>query len=381
MEKKIAFQTSAPLITKTYGKDGVIYFTTDTERYDSVRSHNLDVAGIRDGERLVQGGTIERCIKTRQEISELVQRNVYGVLLHLWVMPLFEDDDESKPVVGTYGVYTPKLHPVEDAFDVFAPIIIDSQPEGAWVGVTDLEKIVNRMGSEKFDLKDFQVGTPLVDGDTGSQTIKARRKIQQDLSTKKYGNIRMFGIPLYDDETGDLVGTFGITVPRNLARDLLEMANKLNASTSEVASVMQEIAASAGEINITESKLAELIQEVRKNAASISEIVGFTKSVADQTKMLGLNAAIEAARAGEHGRGFGVVAEEIRKLSDESKKTADEISQLIEKIDGTVYGAVAASENTVKQSQEQAAATQQVTASVTEMANMAERLIQLAKSI
>lgn len=379
--KKLAFQTSAPFLTKTYGNNGVIYFTTNTECYDFVQAHNLDIKVLKAGERLVQGGVIQRCIRNRQAISELVPRNVYGILLHLWVAPLFQDDDESKPVVGTYGVFAPKLHPVEAAFDIFAPIIIDSQPEGAWVGVTDLEKIVNRMGSEKFDLKDFKVGTPLTDGDTGSQTIKARRKIQQDLRTKKFGNIRMFGIPLYDEETGEMVGTFGITVPRNLARDLQEMASKLSVSTSEVASVMQEIAASAGEINITEGRLADLIKEVRENAASISEIVGFTKSVADQTKMLGLNAAIEAARAGEHGRGFGVVAEEIRKLSDESKKTADEISVLIKQIDGTVQGAVNASQNTVKQSQEQAAATQQVTASVSEMAQMAERLIQLAKSI
>lgn len=379
--KKQAFQTSAPFLTKTYGKDGVIYFTTDVVCFDFVEKHNLDIAGITTGERFVQGGAIQRCIRNRQVVSELVDRNVYGTLLHIWVLPLFEDDDESKNVIGTYGVFTPKLHPVEKAFDIFAPIIIDSQPEGAWVGVTDLEKITHRMGSEKFDLKDFKVGTPLTEGDTGSQTIKARRKIQQDLRTKKFGNIRMFGIPLYDNESGEMVGTFGITVPRNLARDLQEMAGKLNASTSEVASVMQEIASSAGDINVTEGRLADLIMGVRENAANISEIVGFTKSVADQTKMLGLNAAIEAARAGEHGRGFGVVAEEIRKLSDESKKTADEISKLIKEIDGTVQNAVFASENTVKQSQEQAAATQQVTASVMEMAQMGERLIQLAKSI
>lgn len=379
--KKVAFQTSAPFLIKTYGKDGVIYFTTDTERYDFVQNHNLNIAGIRAGEALVQGGAIKRCIQSRQEITELLDRSVYGTRMRLWVLPIFEDDDENKPVIGTYGVFTPKLHPVAKAFDIFAPIIIDSQPEGAWVGVTDLEKIAYRLGSEKFDLKDFKVGTPLVEGDTGSQTIKARRKIQQDLSTKKFGDIRMIGMPLYDEDTGDLVGTFGITVPRNLARDLLDMANKLNVSTSEVASVMQEIAASAGEINVTESRLASLIEDVRENTASITEIVGFTKSVADQTKMLGLNAAIEAARAGEHGRGFGVVAEEIRKLSDESKKTADQISKLIKEIDATVHGAVTASENTVKQSQEQAAATQEVTASVMEMTLLADRLIQLAKNL
>lgn len=378
--KKEAFRTSAAFLTKTYGKDGVIYFTTDTKKYDFVNNHNFTLAGIAAGEPLVSGGRIERCIQTRQPVSETVPKNVYGTTLNVWVVPIFEDDDERLPVVGTYGVFAPRLHPVLKAFDIFAPIIIDSQPAGAWVGASDLEKCIAAMNSDNFGV-DVKIGDPVQGVKTAMITIEKKKRVQIDLLTKKLGNIRMISIPLFDEETGDIEGTFGITIPRNLAHDLLEMANKLNSSTSEMASVMQQIAASAGEINVTEGRLADLISAVRDNAASISEIVGFTKSVADQTKMLGLNAAIEAARAGEHGRGFGVVAEEIRKLSDESKQTADEIGKLIKEIDATVQGAVQASENTVKQSQEQAAATQEVTASVMEMAQMAEKLIYMAKTL
>jgi len=379
--KKEAFQTSAPFLIQTHGKDGVVYFTSNTECYDFVVNHNLDIEGIRVGERLIKDGNIHRCISTGKEVSELLGRNVYGTRMHLWVKPIFEEDDESKPIVGTYGVFIAKLHPVAKAFDIFAPIIIDTQPEGAWVGVTDLEKIINRMGSPKFDLEDFKVGTPLRQGDAGYRTTHEKKKIQMDLATKKYGNIRMTGIPLYDDESGELVGSFGITVPRNLARDLQEMSVKLNTSASEMASVMEEIAASAGEISVTEGKLADQVRQVQENAASIAEILTFTKSVADQTKMLGLNAAIEAARAGEHGRGFGVVAEEIRKLSDESKQTADQIGKQIREIEAKVQEAVVASETTLKQSEEQAAATQEVTATVMELAQLADKLIEMAKTL
>jgi methyl-accepting chemotaxis protein len=72
-----------------------------------------------------------------------------------------------------------------------------------------------------------------------------------------------------------------------------------------MARVMQQIAASAGEINITESKLADVIKSVQENLENISRVLVFTKDVANQTKMLGLNAAIEAARAGDLGKGFG----------------------------------------------------------------------------
>ncbi|PKM77208.1 MAG: chemotaxis protein [Firmicutes bacterium HGW-Firmicutes-15] len=379
--KKEAFRTSAPFLTQTYGMDGVLYFTTNTECYDFVENNRLSIAGIRLGEPLVKGGIIARCISTRKEISETVDASVYGTRLQLWVLPIFEDDDKNKPVVGTYGVYKPKLHPVAKAFDIFAPIIIESQPEGAWVGVTDLKTIRYRMGSDKFDLKDVQVGSPLAERDTGAQSIRAKKKVQNDITTKKHGKIRMIGIPLFDEETGDLVGSFGIAVPRNLASDLQDMAARLNTSTGEMASVMQEIAASAGEINLTGEKLADHIKAVQENAASINQILSFTRNVADQTKMLGLNAAIEAARAGEHGRGFGVVAEEIRKLSDESKQTADQIGKQIREIELKVREAVVASETTLKQSEEQAAATQQVTASVMDLAQLADKLIELAQTL
>jgi len=379
--KKESFRTSASFLTQTYGKDGVIYFTTDTLKYDFVENHNISLPGIKVGENLVVGGGIEQCIKARKPISQGIDKSVYGTRLHLWVTPIFEDDDENGPVVGSYGVFSPQLHPVEKAFDVFAPIIIEAQAEGAWVGLSDLENIIKTMGSDKFDLKDKRPGTPLEENDISGHAMKKQKKVQLDIRTKKLGYIRTLGIPLFDEATGDLVGTFAITTPRNLAFNLIDMSGKINTGTENMASVMQEIAASAGEINITEGHLADQIQAIKKNTESIGNALGFTRDVASQTKMLGLNAAIEAARAGEHGRGFGVVAEEIRKLSDETKKAADNIGSLIIEIESMVETAVEASKNTVKQSQEQAAATEEVTATVMEIAQMSEKLMLLAKAL
>ncbi|QQK79365.1 globin-coupled sensor protein [Salicibibacter cibi] len=76
--------------------------------------------------------------------------------------------------------------------------------------------------------------------------------------------------------------------------------------------------------NIT--KDVEALLELSKQ---MQEIVDIVTSIADQTNLLSLNATIEAARAGEHGRGFSVVAEEVRKLSDQTKSSVSNVSGLI----------------------------------------------------
>ena len=97
----------------------------------------------------------------------------------------------------------------------------------------------------------------------------------------------------------------------------------------------------------TGNRLSTAIEE----AKSVSDIGGLAKAIlgiTDQTNLLALNAAIEAARAGEAGLGFAVVAEEIRKLADESKKTVGEIQQIAQTVVTSVGNLSAGAEDVLR---------------------------------
>ena len=94
--------------------------------------------------------------------------------------------------------------------------------------------------------------------------------------------------------------------------------------------------------------IAEQILGLSEQTSQIGSITSLVSDLANQTNMLALNAAVEAARAGEHGKGFTVVASEIRKLADESKKSAERINVLVENIQKATNSTVMATEEGTK---------------------------------
>ncbi len=96
-----------------------------------------------------------------------------------------------------------------------------------------------------------------------------------------------------------------------------------------------------------------IIESMQANIEEVDKISVLINGIAEQTNLLALNAAIEAARAGESGRGFSVVAEEIRALSEQTKESSVNINKLVGNVLGNSKNLVSKTSDMVKDIEEQ----------------------------
>lgn len=134
---------------------------------------------------------------------------------------------------------------------------------------------------------------------------------------------------------------------------IMDETNKINELNSLGMDTVKTLHEKSDETYNTTEKIFTVVEKLTDTTKNIGIFVESIEEIAEQTNMLALNAAIEAARAGEAGKGFAVVAEEVRKLADQSRKSTEEITNLMENIRTESSLAIEAMEIMKKVSQEQ----------------------------
>lgn len=167
------------------------------------------------------------------------------------------------------------------------------------------------------------------------------------------------------------------------------VADSAGTAESDTETGRQVVAETVDTINRLASEISgavEVINRVSQDSDNISQVLVEIKAIAEQTNLLALNAAIEAARAGEQGRGFAVVADEVRSLSQRTHKSTEEIEGMISRLQSGVKDAVSAmtnsrdvTETTVTQSGQVTEALDRIARGISIIVDMSHQIAQAAE--
>jgi Methyl-accepting chemotaxis protein len=217
---------------------------------------------------------------------------------------------------------------VINAFNLLIPYLKIFFDNEASFAVTDREKFLHnvRNDGENFD------GTPL------SPTGAATRAIKNGVPVIDYFPsmaLKSYSIPVKGRD-GNVDGCIIVGKSLKKREELLELSKNLSTALKDISEVTNDFSTKLQSVVEMNAETAKKIDEAHDNASSTDKIFTFINQVTSQTDLLGINASIEATRAGAEGRGFKVIAQEIRKLSDTNRESVNRIYTMLNAINKSV---------------------------------------------
>lgn len=194
---------------------------------------------------------------------------------------------------------------------------------------------------------------------------------------------------------GKIVGCLGVSGDPTVVKPLQQMAsiiveeelkkgavdkrkqgivNNVAENVEKISATIQEVAAGAEELTTTSKKMESIGEKLENEISSINNVVEIIQGISNKTNILGLNAAIEAARAGKEGRGFSVVANEVRKLSQNSDSSLKQIKATLEVTKNSIFEIAKMSRQNLETTTEQAKSLGTISMSSIEINNEVKKI-------
>lgn len=270
------------------------------------------------------------------------------------------------------------IHPTLQNYLDILPLFHSMLPDLA-IGLTDTEEWIAYFPGRKIDIG-ARAGTKINPQEPLADCIKNKVIINDEVPPEFFG-LPFTGIAAPILDNGQVIGALAIQLQKQNEKQLRAISDQIVQSLEKANNRVVSITDSSEGLSKISDKLLEQSTHAMEEVKNTDDVLNFIKRVADQTNLLGLNAAIEAARAGDKGLGFTVVANEIRKLSFETVSSTEKIRQTLTNIQNSVNEITASIQEVVVVGREQASSTDEISNIITKIESMSKELNKYASEL
>ena len=262
----------------------------------------------------------------------------------------------------------------------FAPVIKKLFTDDVFISISNLNTVISQVNSNELPNAD-SVGKKLTAQDPMLDVMRKNREITLNIPKELYGTAMKITIAPITNKQGKVIGSIAVSASVNNHVELIDVAEKFATSSEEIGAATEQLSASAENLSSYMLEVASTQNNLASQVENTSKILDMINNVAKNTRILGFNAGIEAARSGEHGKGFSVVAKEITKLADQSADSVNEIRILLNAMKEKVEEVSKTINETLHVSETQTSAIIEISNSIQNLTEVAEKIDELAQKI